>query len=91
MEANYTRDIAALNNYLQGHSSGNLAPFLTWTLVQEGPSHQTVHTAIAKFCDVVVGQGKGASRGLAKSAAAMEALRYFRERGFSRFGPRFSA
>jgi len=41
-----------LNNYLQGHPSGNLAPFLSWALAENGPDHQKTHYATAK-CESV--------------------------------------
>ncbi|KAH9169638.1 hypothetical protein EDB89DRAFT_2244508 [Lactarius sanguifluus] len=37
-----------LNNYLQGHSSGNITTLLSWETTQQGPQHQVTHYATAK-------------------------------------------
>lgn len=73
--------IADLNNFLQSHSAGNLAHYFSWRITQEGPNHQAVHHATAIYRGVPVGEGKGVAIGLAKRAAAMQALNYFLKNG----------
>ncbi|KAI9439540.1 hypothetical protein H4582DRAFT_1535387 [Lactarius indigo] len=63
-----------LNNYLQGHPSGNLTSQLSWELMQEGLSHELTYNAYAKFRGVEIGHGCGASKSLAKREAAVQAL-----------------
>lgn len=46
--------IRDLNNRLQGHPRGNLSPYLSWALAQEGPDHQKVHHATARCESTIV-------------------------------------
>ncbi|KAH8994351.1 hypothetical protein EDB86DRAFT_2829850 [Lactarius hatsudake] len=77
MEINY---VAALNDLLRRHPSGNLAPSLTWAMEQH-PDGQSSHVAILMFRGDTVSKGEDASRMRAIQAAAQRALAYFRENG----------
>jgi len=46
--------IRDLNNRLQGHPGGNLTPFLSWVLIQDGPDHQKTHYATARCESIIV-------------------------------------
>ncbi|KAH9011721.1 hypothetical protein EDB83DRAFT_2523350 [Lactarius deliciosus] len=68
-----------LNNFLQGHSRGNLTHLLSWETTHSGPQHQVTHYATAKFQQREIGHGQGLSKGNAKAVAAAEALRYLQQ------------
>ncbi|KAH9005386.1 hypothetical protein EDB86DRAFT_1438959 [Lactarius hatsudake] len=68
-----------LNNFLQGHSRGNLTTLLSWEMTQQGPQNQVTHYATAKFQRQAIGYGNGLSKGGAKAMAAVEALQYLRQ------------
>jgi len=65
-----------LNDRLKDHSTGNLTPYLSWALSQEGPDHQKIHFATARFNGRDIGSGRGFSKGLAKREAAIRALKF---------------
>ena len=82
--------IRILNNYLQGHPSGNLTQFLSWVYSETGPSHQKTHYASVK-CESVfqpnlepvlshavkgrtIGSGEGFAKTHARQEAAAQAL-----------------
>ncbi|KAH8982434.1 hypothetical protein EDB92DRAFT_1952324 [Lactarius akahatsu] len=69
--SDFVRD---LNNFLQGHPSGNLTTQFSWEMKTDGPNHQITHHAVAKLRGVEIGRGKGVSMGLAKREAANIAL-----------------
>jgi len=69
-----------LNNLLQ--RNGNLTPYLSWWLYEDGPHHQRNHYAIAKFNGEEIGSGMGFSKENAKKEAAIEALKTLRARGY---------
>ncbi|KAH9173363.1 hypothetical protein EDB89DRAFT_2068821 [Lactarius sanguifluus] len=73
--------VVALNNILQSNPGGNIRSELNWTMTQEGPNNQAVHHAIANLRNVTLGSGQGVSKGLAKRAAAEQALAYLNEHG----------
>ncbi|KAF8258041.1 hypothetical protein EI94DRAFT_1755987 [Lactarius quietus] len=75
-----TNPVTALNNFLQGHPSGDSVPDMSWTLTQQGPPHQVVHIAVAKFRGIEVGRGMGTSKGVAKKIAAAQALEHLLNR-----------
>ncbi|KAI9434790.1 hypothetical protein H4582DRAFT_743726 [Lactarius indigo] len=68
-----------LNNYLQGHPTGNLTTLLSWETKQEGPQHQAKHYATAKLQGQPIGHGYGQHKNGAKAMAATEALQYLRQ------------
>ncbi|KAH9025101.1 hypothetical protein EDB85DRAFT_2150024 [Lactarius pseudohatsudake] len=68
-----------LNNYLQGHSRGNLTTLLSWETTQQGPQQQVTHYATAKFQGQRIGYGNGLSKGGAKAVAAAQALQYLQQ------------
>ncbi|KAI0294376.1 hypothetical protein BC826DRAFT_1011968 [Russula brevipes] len=70
-----------LNNYLQGHPSGNLTPFFTYTMSQSGNDLQPTHHTTARFAGNIVGEGRGKTKGASKRAAAMNALQHFKVHG----------
>jgi len=67
-----------LNNFLQGHPSGNLTPQFSWDAKQEGPGHQVIHLVTAKFRGVEIGCGRATAMGPAKKEAAIIALQRLR-------------
>lgn len=75
--------VVVLNNFLQGHPTGNLTPFLQYVMSQEGRGDTLIHTAIAKFRHVeyAVTVGRGTSKGSAKRDAAKKVYEYFLENG----------
>ncbi|KAN0128579.1 hypothetical protein V8E53_013624 [Lactarius tabidus] len=71
-----------LNNYLQEvQKPTNLTQFLRFSSEQMGPSNQAIHQGTYIFRNVVVGTGVGTAISLARSAAATQALQYFRVNG----------
>jgi len=71
-----------LNTYLQTvQRPSNLVPLLAFTSEQWGPKHQAVHQGTYTFRGVVVGQGQGSSKAMAKRAAAIQALQHFSTHG----------
>jgi len=76
-----TNSVAALNDFLRHHPSGNLAPLLTWAMEQNGPDEQGDHIAILKFRGSTVSKGEDTSKIGAMKAAAKRALAYFKENG----------
>ncbi|KAH9029313.1 hypothetical protein EDB83DRAFT_2654975 [Lactarius deliciosus] len=70
-----------LNNYLQGHPTGNLTLHLSWVMRQEGPSHMVTYYVIAKLRGVEIGHGRGPSMAMAKSEAALQALQHLKNFG----------
>jgi len=53
---------------------------MSWTLTEQGPPHQVVHIAVAKFRGIEVGRGMGTSKGVAKKIAAAQALEHLLNR-----------
>ncbi|KAH9071596.1 hypothetical protein EDB83DRAFT_2517415 [Lactarius deliciosus] len=70
-----------LNNFLQGQPNGNLTALLQFRSEQTGPNNQATHQVTYTFRGVVVGTGIGTTINLAKRAAAIQALQYFRTQG----------
>lgn len=70
-----------LNNLLQGQPSGNLTPLLQFRSEQTGRNDQATHQVTYTFRGVDVGTGTGTAITLAKRAAAIQALQYFRTQG----------
>ncbi|KAN0136184.1 hypothetical protein V8E53_006044 [Lactarius tabidus] len=68
-----------LNNYLQSYPGGNLSSQLSWVTTHDGPQHQVTHYATANFQRQAIGSGRGVSKGLAKAAAAIQALQYLQQ------------
>ncbi|CAL1694266.1 unnamed protein product [Somion occarium] len=68
----------ALNNYLQ---SQNELQLLVCQEVSSGPSHSPEWTVTYKMHDQVLGVGTGATKALAKDAAAKAALQTLRPSG----------
>ncbi|KAH8982427.1 hypothetical protein EDB92DRAFT_1952318 [Lactarius akahatsu] len=81
MRGTFADHVVAFNNRLQKSPEGNVAAELTWELVQDGPNNQATHTATAIFRGVTLGSGQGLSKGLAKRAAAKQAVLYLDEHG----------
>ncbi|KAH9062260.1 hypothetical protein EDB87DRAFT_332385 [Lactarius vividus] len=73
--------VVEFNNRLQKSPEGNVAAELTWAMIQDGPNNNAIHTATAIFRGVTLGSGKGLSKGLAKRAAAKQAVPYLDEHG----------
>lgn len=71
--------VVDLNNWLQSSPEGDVAAGLTWAMTQEGQNHKAVHHAVAKFRGVNIGEGQGTSKGIAKRAAAEQALIYLNQ------------
>ncbi|KAF8270942.1 hypothetical protein EI94DRAFT_1797546 [Lactarius quietus] len=70
--------VQELNNFLQQvQKPTNLTQFLQYRNEQVGPNNQAVHHGTYLFRGVVVGTGAGTAIGLAKRAAATQALQYF--------------
>jgi len=70
--------IDELNNYLQDHRLGILTQHLSFRSKRLlGPIHEGIYT----YRNNVVGTGRGTSVGGARSAAAAQALQYFRTSG----------
>ncbi|KAI0306877.1 hypothetical protein B0F90DRAFT_1813737 [Multifurca ochricompacta] len=72
-----------LNNYLQEvQQPNNLAPLLPLQPSKRGRiTRQSMKSPIFVLRNVVVGKGNGTAIGLAKRAAATQALRYFYANG----------
>ncbi|KAI9447728.1 hypothetical protein H4582DRAFT_2068326 [Lactarius indigo] len=81
LETSAADPVVALNNLLQSNTGGNIRHELSWTMTQEGPNNQAVHRAIANLRGVTLGSGQGLSKGLAKRAAAEQALDYLADHG----------
>jgi len=73
--------VQQLNNLLQGHPRGNLTKFLQFDSKQQGPNNQAIPDATYTYKNVIVGTGVDTSTSQAKSAAATQALQYFRTHG----------
>jgi len=70
-----------LNNFLQGHSTGDLTPFFHYAMTRDGPGHSVTHIAHAMFRGKSYGEGRGKNKGAAKREAARHALEFFRANG----------
>ncbi|KAH9960444.1 hypothetical protein BC827DRAFT_1268156 [Russula dissimulans] len=76
------RDYAVeLNNFLQGHPTGDLTQFFHYAMTRDGPNHSVTHVAHAMFRGNSYGEGRGKKMGVAKREAAMHALEYFQVNG----------
>ncbi|KAH9002428.1 hypothetical protein EDB86DRAFT_307815 [Lactarius hatsudake] len=73
--------VVEFNNRLQQSHEGNVAAELIWKMIQDGPNNKAIHTATAMFRGVTLGSGQGLSKGLAKRAAAKQAVLYLDEYG----------
>ncbi|VDB95862.1 unnamed protein product [Peniophora sp. CBMAI 1063] len=67
--------IALLHNYLSRIGPSNA---FAWQLSSDGPAHDVTHHATATLNGQVIGQGQGAAKRAAKTAAAYHALRTLR-------------
>jgi len=67
-----------LCDYLRGHpmGGGDLTPYFSWALGQEGRGNQRTHYATAKINSWDIGFGRGHCIGKAKNDAARNALRF---------------
>ncbi|KAH9960446.1 hypothetical protein BC827DRAFT_1376708 [Russula dissimulans] len=76
------RDYAVeLNNFLQGHPTGDLTPFFHYALTKDGPNDSVIHAARVIFRGNSYGEGRGRKIGIAKREAARHALEFFRANG----------